>query len=145
MGLYAAGGASILSLRAEMSIRRPHGIDEPAALPAPAGYMTPLSNIEIGYARNIPRGKEVMPQVTVGRWGKNLAIRFPGEIAKAASLNDGERVEIEAFDGDIVIRRPVPRFALEELFKGKSAKKWRAAYAGAFDWGPDVGREIVEE
>jgi hypothetical protein len=34
---------------------------------------------------------------------------------------------------------------LEELFHGKSPKEWRAAYAGALDWGPDVGREVVEE
>lgn len=86
-----------------------------------------------------------MPQVTVGKWGKNLAIRFPGEVAKAAGLSDGERVEIEATDGGIVIRRIAPHFTLQELFKGKSPKEWRAAYAGTFDWGPDVGREIVEE
>ena len=47
-----------------------------------------------------------MAQATVGKWGKNLAIRFPREIAKAARLSDGERVEIEAHDGDIVIHRP---------------------------------------
>ena len=86
-----------------------------------------------------------MPQVTVGKWGKNLAIRFPSEIAKAAGLSDGDRIEIEALDGNIVIRHAVPHFTLEELFKGKSPKQWRAAYAGAFDWGPDVGREIVDE
>lgn len=86
-----------------------------------------------------------MPEVTVGKWGKNLAIRFPSEIAKAARLSDGERVAIEALDGDIVIRRAAPQFTLEELFEGKSPKQWRAAYAGAFDWGPEVGREIVEE
>jgi antitoxin MazE len=86
-----------------------------------------------------------MPQVTVGKWGKNLAIRFPSEIAKTARLSDGDRVEIEARDGNIVIRHAVPHFTLKELFKGKSPKEWRAAYAGAFDWGPDVGREIVEE
>ncbi|MBF6567783.1 MAG: AbrB/MazE/SpoVT family DNA-binding domain-containing protein [Candidatus Binataceae bacterium] len=86
-----------------------------------------------------------MPQAIVGKWGKNLAIRFPGELAKAARLSDGDRVEIEALDGDIVIRRAVPQFTLEELFKGKSPKQWRAAYAGAFEWGADVGREIVEE
>ena len=39
-----------------------------------------------------------MTHITVGRWGKNLAVR-----------------------------------------------EWRAAYAGAYDWGPDVGRERVEE
>ena len=86
-----------------------------------------------------------MSQVTIGKWGKNLAVRFPNEIAKAAGLSDGERVEIETLDGDIVIRRAVPHFTLEELFQGKSPKEWRAAYADAFDWGPDVGREVVKE
>ncbi len=86
-----------------------------------------------------------MSQVTVGKWGKNLAVRFPGDIVRAAGLRDGERLRIEARDGDIVIRRVQPRFTLEELFKGKSPKQWRAAYADAFDWGPDVGREVVEE
>ncbi len=87
---------------------------------------------------------ETVRQAIVGKWGKNLAIRFPGEIAEAAALSDGERVEIETHDGEIVIRRSVPHFTLDELFAGKSPKQWRAAYAGAFDWGPDVGREIVE-
>jgi antitoxin MazE len=48
-------------------------------------------------------------QVTVGRWGKNLAIRVPFEIARASGLSDGEQVEIEALDGDILIRRPAAR------------------------------------
>ena len=48
-----------------------------------------------------------MSEVTVGRWGKNLAIRVPFEIAKAISLRDGERVEVSAQEGDIIIRRPV--------------------------------------
>jgi antitoxin MazE len=87
----------------------------------------------------------IMPQVIVGKWGKNLAIRFPGEIVKTAGLSDGERVEIEAHDDCIVIRRAVPRFTLTELFEGKTPEEWRAAYAGAFDWGPDVGREVVEK
>jgi antitoxin MazE len=84
-------------------------------------------------------------QVIIGKWGKNLAIRLPGEIVKAAGLNDGERVEIETRDGDIVIRRTAPHFTLEEMFRGKSPEEWRAAYTGAYDWGPDVGCEAVEE
>jgi antitoxin MazE len=62
-------------------------------------------------------------QATVGKWGKNLAIRFPREIAKATRLSDGERVEIEAHDGDIVIRRPDAnadadaRLAAEEIIE----------------------------
>ena len=86
-----------------------------------------------------------MSQVTIGKWGKSLAIRLPGEIVKAAGLSNGERLDIKTHDGEIVIRRTVPHFTLEELFRGKSPEEWRADYAGAFDWGPDVGREIVEE
>jgi len=50
-----------------------------------------------------------MSQTTVGRWGKNLAIRVPLDVAKRTGLIDGERVEVEAQDGDIVIRRPIAR------------------------------------
>ena len=86
-----------------------------------------------------------MSHITVGRWGKNLAVRFPGDVAREIGLREGEQVEIEAEDGAIVIRRTAPHFTLEELFRGRSPKAWRAAYAGAFDWGDDVGREVVEE
>ncbi len=86
-----------------------------------------------------------MATVTVGKWGKNLAVRLPGEIANSAGIKDGERVQIETRDGEIVIRRTLPDSILEDLFKGKSPRQWRALYAKAFDWGPDVGREKVEE
>jgi antitoxin MazE len=84
-------------------------------------------------------------QVIVGKWGRNLAVRLPAEIVKAAGLNDGERVEIDTHDGDIVIRRVVRPVTLTEVFRGKSPEEWRKLYAAAYDWGPDVGREVVEE
>lgn len=65
-----------------------------------------------------------MSQATVGRWGKNLAIRVPLDVARRTGLADGERVEIEAQDGDIVIRRP-------------SAKARKSSMAAA--------EEIIEE
>ena len=71
--------------------------------------------------------KYAVSQVTVGKWGKNLAVRFPGEIVKATGLREGERVEIETHDGDIVLRRAAPRFTLEDLFRRRSPKEWRAA------------------
>jgi antitoxin MazE len=61
------------------------------------------------------------------------------------ATSDGERLDIATHDGEIVIRRAVPLFTLEELFRGKSPEEWRADYAEAFDWRPDVGREVVEE
>jgi antitoxin component of MazEF toxin-antitoxin module len=85
---------------------------------------SPIPNFR-GICQDIPAGTEVaMARVTVGRWGKNLAIRVPVEVAKKAGLSDGERVEIEARDGDIVIRRP-------------SARARRAAV--------QVAEEIIEE
>lgn len=56
-----------------------------------------------------------MSQVTVGKWGKNLAIRVPVEVATAAGLSEGEKVEIEAQQGDIVIRRPAARERADAL------------------------------
>ena len=46
-----------------------------------------------------------MSRSVVGKWGKNLAIRVPMDVARAACLMDGEKVEIETLDGDIVVRR----------------------------------------
>ena len=89
--------------------------------------------------------ESTVSRVTVGKWGRNLAIRLPAEIVKAAKLGNGERLDIEAHDGEIVMRRSVPHFTLEELFRGRTPEEWRADYAGAFDWGPDLGREVVEE
>jgi len=86
-----------------------------------------------------------MARVVIGRWGNNLAIRVPGEIVERCRLREGERVEIEMQDGNIVIRRELPRFELRELFEGRSPDEWRALYRGVFDWGPDLGREAVEE
>ena len=46
-----------------------------------------------------------MSHSVVGKWGKNLAIRVPMEVARAAGLTDGEKVKVETQDGDIVVRR----------------------------------------
>ena len=61
-----------------------------------------------------------MSQMIVGKWGKNLAVRLPGVVADEAGLKEGERVEVETRNGEIVIRRSVPVFTLDELFRGKS-------------------------
>lgn len=52
-----------------------------------------------------------MTHVVVGRWGKSLAIRVPLDIARQTGLGDGEDVEVEALNGDIVIRRSGARAA----------------------------------
>jgi antitoxin MazE len=86
-----------------------------------------------------------MPRAIVGRWGKNLAIRFPAEIADALRLTEGERVEVAAIGEEVVIRKLPAETAIQVLFAGKAPEVWRALYRDAFDWGPDRGRERVEE
>ncbi len=86
-----------------------------------------------------------MTQAIIGRWGKTLAVRFPNEIASEAGLREGERLEIETGSDQIVIRRAKPSYTLEDMFAGKTAAEWRALYAGSYDWGPDVGRELIDE
>lgn len=85
-----------------------------------------------------------MSRAIIGKWGRSLAVRIPGEVATAAGIDEGQRVEIEALDGNVLIRRVAPRFTLQHLFDGKNPEEWRRIYAGAYDWGPDIGREIVE-
>jgi antitoxin component of MazEF toxin-antitoxin module len=86
-----------------------------------------------------------MTHVTVGRWGKNLAVRFPNGVASQAGLHEGEQVDIETEGDTIVIRRAAPHFTLSGMFAGKTPAEWRSLYANAYDWGPDVGREAIEE
>jgi antitoxin component of MazEF toxin-antitoxin module len=79
--------------------------------------------------------------VTVGRWGKNLAVRIPFEIARVAELSEGEQVEIEVRDDDIVIHRPIARARAEaEAAAEEIIAESRAHSLGAF-----TIRELLEE
>lgn len=46
-----------------------------------------------------------MTRITVGTWSEELASGVLQDAARAAGLVNGEQVEIEIKDGDIVIRR----------------------------------------
>jgi len=86
-----------------------------------------------------------MSRAIIGRWGKNLAVRFSADIAKTAELGEGQRVEIVSSAGEIVIRKLPAELTTESMFAGKSPRAWRALYGGAYDWGEDRGRERIEE
>ncbi|MEA1651301.1 AbrB/MazE/SpoVT family DNA-binding domain-containing protein [Nitrospirillum sp. BR 11164] len=46
-----------------------------------------------------------MSHSIIGKWGKNLAIRVPMDVARVTGLMDGEKVDVEIQDGDLIIRR----------------------------------------
>ena len=77
----------------------------------------------------------------VSRWGNSLGIRIPKDIAGRVGLTEGTSVEIEAADDRIIILPTKRRYRLEDLLVGMTPE----AMHEAFDWGPDVGREAVED
>ena len=46
-----------------------------------------------------------MTKAKIGTWGKSLAVRVPADVVRLAGLSDGEAVEIEWVDGNILMRR----------------------------------------
>ena len=82
-------------------------------------------------------------QITASRWGNSLGVRIPRDIAERVGLSAGDSVDVEAKGGHIIIsvRRPRPCYRLADLLVGMTPDAMR----DAFDWGPDVGREIVDE
>lgn len=86
-----------------------------------------------------------MAQAVIGRWGKNLAIRLPVDVAKTAGLGQGERVEIVSSGEEVIVRKLPAELGAETMFSGRSPRDWRALYRTAYDWGEDQGRERVEE
>ena len=82
-----------------------------------------------------------MPRVTVGKWGKNLAIRVPLEVAENAGLSEGEEVEIEEKDGDLVIHRPTARTRRDARKAAHELRKSRGRYTLA---GLSI-RDLIDE
>ena len=80
-------------------------------------------------------------QVHLTKWGNSLGLRIPKEIANRFRLSEGMRVEVAAEGERIVIALDRPRYRLEDLLVGATPEAMREA----FDWGPDVGREAVDE
>jgi antitoxin MazE len=77
----------------------------------------------------------------VAKWGNSLGVRIPREIADRAGMAEGSEIEIEAKGECVVIVPARRRYKLDELLQGMTPKAMREA----FDWGPDRGREAIDE
>jgi antitoxin MazE len=78
-------------------------------------------------------------QVRISKWGNNLGLRVPKDVAAKVGLSEGSLVELSVERDRIVISAQSPVYKLEELLIGVTPE----AMQEAFDWGPDVGREKV--
>jgi antitoxin MazE len=84
---------------------------------------------------------EVSVQARIAKWGNSLGLRIPKNITTRLGLAEGVEVRIEIEGDRVVISPRRPQYKLKELLVGMTPK----AMHDAFDWGPDVGRESVDE
>lgn len=84
-----------------------------------------------------------MSHSVVGKWGKNLAIRVPMELARSSGLTDGEPVEIEMQDGDLVIRRRAAHVRARQEAEAAAAEI--IADSRGYSLGEVSLRELLEE
>jgi antitoxin MazE len=81
-----------------------------------------------------------MPRAKVRKWGNSLAVRIPKAIAEQARIQEGDPIMIQALKGRVELR-PLDKIpTLEELVARISQENRH----GETDWGPDVGKEIIE-
>jgi antitoxin MazE len=74
-------------------------------------------------------GAPAMSRAIIGKWGKSLAVRVPGDVARAAGLREGDNVDVERIDGAIVIR-PDQNLAAQRQRARAAMAEIRAAASG---------------
>jgi antitoxin MazE len=81
-----------------------------------------------------------MPKAQLAKWGNSLAVRIPKAVAEQARLQEGDPILIEVVKGRIELRPAESIPTLEELVSQITPENRHEET----DWGPDVGKEIVE-
>ena len=78
---------------------------------------------------------------TVKRWGNSLAVRIPSNLAAEASLIEGQEVDVEVQDGQLVVRAhsAIPRVSRERLIQ--QFKEGKLQRHDEIDFGDPVGDE----
>jgi len=78
-------------------------------------------------------------QVRISQWGNSLGLRLPRSLASQIGVGKGGDVSITAEGSRLIIEAARPRYSLEDVLIGMTPQ---AAHE-AFDWGPDLGREVM--
>jgi antitoxin MazE len=90
--------------------------------------------------------KERIMTNAVQKWGNSLGLRIPAAIAAEMQLKRGTSVTLRLEDGELKVRVARPRrrrqsrFILKDLIARMTPENLEPTY----DWGPDVGKEIIE-
>ncbi|MBO6293965.1 MAG: AbrB/MazE/SpoVT family DNA-binding domain-containing protein [Selenomonas sp.] len=86
-------------------------------------------------------------EAVLSKWGNSLGLRIPSEIASSFKLRAGSRVSLTA-DGSQITLKPINDIrTLFEAYYGKPLENITKDDVGDYeeiDWGPDVGREVID-
>ena len=84
-------------------------------------------------------------QVTVSKWGNSLGIRIPANVINALSIKNGDTINYEVRENQLILSKDMSTKALFESFYNKPMDEITLADVGQadlVDWGEDVGGEI---
>jgi antitoxin MazE len=77
----------------------------------------------------------------IQKWGNSLGIRLPKVLIESTAFSLGSEVEVEKKGSEIILKViKDKKLTLKEMLKGMT----RANFEPLVDWGPPVGREIID-
>lgn len=91
--------------------------------------------------------------ITVTKWGNSLGIRIPQATTKSWKLENGDTVDMEIKENEIIIKKPLKKTAkdiIAEFYHRPYDEVVALADAGKLeqdaelDWGEDVGNEVLD-
>jgi antitoxin MazE len=80
-------------------------------------------------------------QVLLSKWGNSLGLRLPKALTAEIGVTDGQKVEVRAEGGRIIVEPVRAPLTWEKMMENTTPEAMREAW----DWGEDVGREIVDD
>ena len=80
-------------------------------------------------------------QVLLSKWGNSLGLRLPKALTAEIGFAEGQKVEVRAEGGRIVVEPVRAPLTWEKMLENMTPEAMREAW----DWGEDVGREIVDD
>lgn len=77
------------------------------------------------------------------KWGNSQGVRLPKKVIDAAHLTLDQQMSVSIHKGAIVLTPILPHsdFTLETMLRDVTPER----VGGEFPWGPDVGKEIIDD
>jgi antitoxin MazE len=86
---------------------------------------------------------DIVATQSLQKWGNSSGVRLPKKIIKAAKLKDDQLLKV-SLKGQSIVLTPIKgaeEFTLKKMLEGVTPENVH----GEFDWGPDVGAEIIDD